>query len=76
MSQQLEMSAIPAVGDAEFAFFRDLLHSRAGIALKETKRSLVAARLGHRRACSASTRSPSTAASSKPRTLKAPRWRS
>jgi chemotaxis protein methyltransferase CheR len=37
-----------AVGDAEFAFFRDLLHARSGIALKESKRSLVAARLGPR----------------------------
>ena len=37
-----------AVGDAEFAFFRDLVHSRSGIALKECKRSLVAARLGRR----------------------------
>jgi chemotaxis protein methyltransferase CheR len=37
-----------AVEDAEFAFFRDLVHTRSGIALKESKRSLVAARLGRR----------------------------
>ena len=37
-----------AVGDAEFAFFRELVHARSGIALKESKRSLVAARLGRR----------------------------
>jgi chemotaxis protein methyltransferase CheR len=36
------------VGDAEFAFFRGLVHGRSGIALKESKRSLVAARLGRR----------------------------
>jgi chemotaxis protein methyltransferase CheR len=48
MSVLQEIGAIPAVGDAEFAFFRDLIHARAGIALKETKRSLVAGRLARR----------------------------
>jgi len=48
MGAQLEVGSVPAVGDAEFAFFRDLLHARAGIALKESKRSLVAARLYRR----------------------------
>jgi chemotaxis protein methyltransferase CheR len=37
-----------AVGDAEFAFFRGLVYARSGIALKECKRSLVAARLARR----------------------------
>ena len=40
--------AVLTVGDAEFAFFRDLIHARTGIALKDSKRSLVAARLGRR----------------------------
>jgi len=48
MSALLELAAGPALGDAEFAFFRDLIHARAGIALKDCKRSLVAARLGRR----------------------------
>jgi chemotaxis protein methyltransferase CheR len=48
MDAQMECSATPAVGSAEFAYFRDLIHSRAGIALKESKRGLLAARLGRR----------------------------
>jgi chemotaxis protein methyltransferase CheR len=48
MSASLEIGAAPVVGDAEFAFFRDLIRTRTGIALKDCKRSLVAARLGRR----------------------------
>jgi chemotaxis protein methyltransferase CheR len=48
MSALLEVGGVPAVEDAEFAFFRELIHARAGIALKESKRSLVAARLSRR----------------------------
>jgi len=48
MAAAIQIGAIPAVGDQEFAFFRDLLRARAGIALKDSKRSLVAARLVHR----------------------------
>ncbi|MEI9976929.1 MAG: CheR family methyltransferase [Ignavibacteriota bacterium] len=48
MGTSWELDAIPVVGDAEFVFFRDLIHARAGIALKESKRSLVAGRLGRR----------------------------
>lgn len=48
MSAQMECSANPAVGSTEFAYFRELIHSRAGIALKESKRGLLAARLGGR----------------------------
>jgi len=48
MAAAIEIGAVPPVGDAEFAFFRDLVHARAGIALKDSKRSLVAARLVRR----------------------------
>jgi chemotaxis protein methyltransferase CheR len=48
MSSLLELDAGPAVEDAEFEFFRDLIHARTGIALKESKRSLVAGRLARR----------------------------
>lgn len=48
MSAPSDLCAAPAVGDAEFAFFRDLIHARTGIALKDCKRSLVAARLARR----------------------------
>jgi chemotaxis protein methyltransferase CheR len=48
MGALLEIGAVPAVGDAEFAFFSDLIHARTGIALKESKRSLMAARLSPR----------------------------
>jgi chemotaxis protein methyltransferase CheR len=48
MGDSLELGAGPAVGDAEFAFFRDLIHRNTGIALKDAKRSMVAARLARR----------------------------
>jgi chemotaxis protein methyltransferase CheR len=48
MSALQEIGAVPAVGEGEFAFFRDLIHTRTGIALKESKRSLIAARLTRR----------------------------
>ncbi len=48
MGDCLELGGGPAVGDAEFAFFRDLIHLSTGIALKESKRSLIAARLARR----------------------------
>ena len=48
MSAPVESGAAPPVGLAEFVFFRNLIHARAGIALKESKRTLLAARLKRR----------------------------
>jgi chemotaxis protein methyltransferase CheR len=48
MEAQSESGAIPLVSEADFEFFRSLIHARAGIALKSSKRSLVAGRLVRR----------------------------
>jgi chemotaxis protein methyltransferase CheR len=38
----------PALGEREFQFFSELIHSRTGICLKDSKRSMVASRLMRR----------------------------
>jgi len=48
MEAQSDSGAVAQVGDAEFKFFRHLIHARTGIALTSSKRSLVAGRLGRR----------------------------